>query len=142
MLRSKHKALSEWSPLPHVDAVFTNLRLWGFLRGHHRRYAGTVTSPFLFAGTLLDPEGLYDDEVCTPDNLQKYAIPNPPTYFRQFLKKPVCCLLFNIAQIEGCFMDCKKTNVTFFYSGVLGEEEKKRRRSSCFSESNRIGFNG
>ncbi|KYO25443.1 sphingomyelin phosphodiesterase 3 [Alligator mississippiensis] len=22
-------------------------------------------------GTLLDPEGLYDDEVCTPDNLQK-----------------------------------------------------------------------
>ncbi|EMP41252.1 Sphingomyelin phosphodiesterase 3 [Chelonia mydas] len=25
-------------------------------------------------GTLLDPEGLYDEEVCTPDNLQKYAL--------------------------------------------------------------------
>ncbi|KAG8143941.1 hypothetical protein E2320_001077 [Naja naja] len=24
------------------------------------------------SGTLLDPKGLYDEEVCTPDNLQKY----------------------------------------------------------------------
>lgn len=72
------------------------------------RSAQTLTSPLLFTGTLLDPEGLYDEEVCTPDNLQKYAIPNPPTCFRQFLQKPIHRLLFNISQVEGCFMDIKE----------------------------------
>jgi len=86
----------------------------GVLPAHSRAgsYAGTVTSAFLSTGTLLDPEGLYDEEVSTPDNLQKYAIPNPPTDFRQFLKKPVHCLLFNISQVEGGSVGCKKKKQT------------------------------
>lgn len=93
---------------PPTDAVFTHLCPQKLSKAGHRRSAGTVTSPFLSTGTLLDPEGLYDEEVCTPDNLQKYAIPHFPTCFRQFLQKPVYCLLFSISQIERCFRDCKK----------------------------------
>lgn len=124
---NKKRSVRAVAPLPHRCCPHTPVPPEASRETHHRRYAVTVTSPFLFTGTLLDPEGLYDEEVCTPDNLQKYAIPNPPTGFRQFLKKPVHSFLFNISQIEGCFMDCQKKpqpNI-IFYSGLLGEEGKK-----------------
>lgn len=123
--------LSQSGPLsPHGCCPHTPVPPEASREASHRRYAGTVTSPFLFTGTLLDPEGLYDEEVCTPDNLQKYAIPNPPTCFRQFLKKPVHRLLFNISQIEGWFMDWKKTpnkqtKHNFFTQGYLGKRKKR-----------------
>lgn len=87
---------SEQSPLSH-----TPVPLEASQEAHPRSCAGTLTSPFLFTGTLLDPEGLYDEEVCTPDNLQKYAIPNLSTCFRQLCKKQVHCLLFNISDVQS-----------------------------------------
>lgn len=128
--KQTQSALSEWSPFPHMDAVLTHpVPPEASREVSHGKYAGTVTSPFLFTGTLLDPEGLYDEEVCTPDNLQKYALPNPPICFRQF-QKPVHCLLFNVSQIEGCFMDCKKTPTkhNFLLRGAWGRGKKGKEK--------------
>lgn len=82
---------------PHGCCLHTPVPPEASQEASHRRYAGTVTSPFLFAGTLLDPEGLYDEEVCTPDNLQKYAIPNHPCALDNSLKSQfiACYLTFH-----------------------------------------------
>lgn len=75
---------------------------------HPGRYAGTVTSPFLFTGTLLDPEGLYDEEVCTPDNLQKYAIPNPPPPLDNSFKSQFIACSLTFHKLRGVSWTLKK----------------------------------
>lgn len=68
------------SPVPGISWQKSTLRagLWvralplggGLLEaGWALPTATTLTS--LFPGTLLDTDNLYDEEVCTPDNLQK-----------------------------------------------------------------------
>lgn len=64
-----------------------------------------------------------------------YALDNSKS---QFI---ACYLMFH--KLRDVLWTVKKPQPNIiFYSGVLGEEKKKGRKSGCFSKSNRIGFNG
>lgn len=91
-----------------------------------RSSAGTLTSPFLFTGTLLDPEGLYDEEVCTPDNLQKYEFLTFPHVLDCSIKSKfiACCLTFQMFRLRGILWSENKTNNQIFTQECLGKRIK------------------